>query len=125
MADKQQGNGELSLIGSGTVVEGKIRTDGSIRVDGRLVGDVVAKANAAVGINGVVEGTVTAHNVSLAGKVSGTVTASEKLILEAKSVMRGDVRASRLVVDEGALFDGQCAMTSQSGPGRIASQRES
>jgi cytoskeletal protein CcmA (bactofilin family) len=124
MADKQQGNGELSLIGSGTVVEGKIRTDGSIRVDGRLVGDVVAKANAAVGINGVVEGTVTARNVSLAGKVNGTVTASEKLILEAKSVMRGDVRASRLVVDEGAMFDGECAMTSQSGPGRSTSQRE-
>jgi len=124
MADKHQGNGELSLIGSGTVVEGKIRTDGSIRVDGRLVGDLVAKSNAAVGINGVVEGTVTARNVSLAGKVNGTVTASEKLILEAKSVMHGDIRASRLVVDEGAMFDGQCAMTSQSGSGRIGAQRE-
>jgi cytoskeletal protein CcmA (bactofilin family) len=123
MADKQQANGELSLIGAGTVVEGKIRTDGSVRVDGRLVGDLVAKANAAVGINGVVEGTVTARNISLAGKVNGTVTASEKLILESKSVMRGDIRASRLVVDEGAMFDGECAMTAPTG--KASSQRDS
>jgi cytoskeletal protein CcmA (bactofilin family) len=39
------------------------------------------------------------------------VTATEKLVLEGKSVMKGDIRAARLVVDEGAVFDGQCAMS--------------
>ena len=112
MADKPQTNGELSLVGTKTTIEGVIRTEGSIRIDGRLVGDVIAKANAAVGATGLVEGNVTARNISLAGKVNGTVTAYEKLVLEGKSVMRGDVRAARLVVDEGALFDGHCAMSS-------------
>lgn len=111
MADKPQTNGELSLVGTKTTIEGVIRTEGSIRIDGRLVGDVIAKANAAVGATGLVEGNVTARNISLAGKVNGTVTAYEKLVLEGKSVMRGDVRAARLVVDEGALFDGHCAMS--------------
>jgi cytoskeletal protein CcmA (bactofilin family) len=110
MADKP-GNGVLSLIGSGTVVEGKIVTDGSVRVDGRLVGDIASKANVTVGATGSVEGTIHGTNISLAGKVKGTVSASEKLILEAKSQMRGDIRAQRLVVDEGAMFDGNCAMT--------------
>lgn len=113
MADKQQTNGELSLVGTKTVIEGVIRTEGSIRIDGRLVGDIIAKSNAAVGLTGSVEGNVTARNISLAGKVSGTVTAAEKLVLEAKSVMRGDIRAARLVVDEGAMFDGKCAMAGQ------------
>lgn len=113
MADKQQTNGELSLVGTKTVIEGVIRTEGSIRIDGRLVGDIIAKANAAVGLTGSVEGNVTARNISVAGKVSGTVTAAEKLVLEGKSVMRGDIRAARLVVDEGAVFDGKCAMAGQ------------
>ena len=110
MADKQV-NGELSFVGSNTVVEGKIKTDGSIRIDGKLVGDLVSKANAALGANGVIEGNLTARNVALAGKVTGTVTAAEKLVLEARSIVKGDVRAARLVVDEGAVFDGHCAMS--------------
>jgi cytoskeletal protein CcmA (bactofilin family) len=112
MAEKQAADGELSFVGPGTVIEGKVRTEGSIRIDGKLVGDVVAKANAAVGSNGSIEGTLTARNISLAGKVQGTVTATEKLVLEGKSILRGDIRAARLVIDEGAVFDGQCAMSS-------------
>ncbi len=125
MAEKQAGNGELSLVGSGTTIEGKIKTEGSIRIDGKLVGELLAKANAAVGINGIVEGSLVAKNVSLAGKVHGTVTATDKLVLEGKSVMKGDIRASRLVIDEGAMFDGQCAMTTSVVGGKLGWQRES
>jgi cytoskeletal protein CcmA (bactofilin family) len=113
-----EASSELSLVGAGTVIEGKIRTEGSIRVDGKLHGDLLAKVNIAVGEHGVIEGNVSARNVSLAGKVSGTVTATEKLVLEGRSVMKGDIRATRLVVDEGAMFDGHCAMTTQGGPQR-------
>ncbi len=115
MADKTRGNDDLSLIGAGTLIEGKIKTDGSIRVDGTLIGEIVAKASAAIGLTGTVEGGVMAKNVTIAGKVKGTVTATEKLTLEGKSITRGDIRASKLIVDEGATFDGQCAMTSQNG----------
>jgi len=114
VAEKRQENGELSLIGAGAVIEGKIKTEGNVRIDGKLVGDIVTKANAAIGAAGSVEGSVTAKNISVAGKVQGTVTANEKLILEAKSIIRGDIRAARLVIDEGAMFDGKCAMTGHS-----------
>lgn len=115
MSEKRQGEGDLSLLSAGTSIEGKITTDGSIRVDGKLVGDLVAKANAAVGATGTVEGNVEAKNVSIAGRVVGNITATGKLILEEKSVMRGDIRASILVVDEGAVFDGRCAMPREEG----------
>ncbi len=114
MAEKRQAEGELSLIGSGTVVEGKITTEGSIRIDGTLVGDVLAKANAAIGASGVVKGTISAKNVTLSGRVKGTVMASEKLVLESKSVLQGDIKSVRLVVDEGAVFEGQCSMPAES-----------
>lgn len=113
MSDKRPVEGDLSLLSAGTSVEGRITTEGSIRVDGRLVGDIIAKANAAVGATGTVQGSVEASNVSIAGTVHGNVTATSKLILEEKSVMRGDIRASILVVDEGATFDGHCEMTKQ------------
>ncbi len=115
MGEKRQTEGELSLIGSGTVVEGKITTEGSIRIDGTLVGDVLAKANAAIGASGVVKGTISARNVTLSGKVKGTVMASEKLVLESKSVLQGDIKSVKLVVDEGAVFEGQCSMPAEAG----------
>jgi cytoskeletal protein CcmA (bactofilin family) len=111
MADKIQGNGTLSLVGAGTTIEGKLKSDGSVRIDGKVVGDVAAKSNVTVGATGTVDGTISAANISLAGRVLGTLIASEKLVLENKSVMRGDIRAAKLVVDEGAVFDGQCAMS--------------
>ena len=115
MTDKRQTGGELSFIGVGTRVEGWVTTEGSIRIDGTVVGDCVAKDSAAVGPSGSLEGNLSAKNVSLAGKVKGTITASEKLILESKSLLQGDIKAMRLVVDEGATFDGRCTMSTESG----------
>jgi len=124
MADKNQAAGTFSVIGNNTVITGNIRTEGSIRVDGKIVGNVVTQADAAVGINGVVEGSVDARNITVAGKVMGTLTAAQKLVLEGKSVMKGDIRTARLVVDEGAVFDGRSAMTAGSAPPAAAPPRE-
>ncbi len=107
---------ELNLIGAGTVVEGKIRSQGSVRVDGKLIGDVTATESIAVGLSGEIEGNVTAKTVMVGGKIRGAVNAAEKIVFEGKSVVRGDIRATRLIVDEGAVFDGRVSM-SDKGPG--------
>lgn len=115
MADKNQVP-DLTLIAGNTSFEGKIKTDGSIRIDGKFIGDINVKSNAAIGPTGSIEGTIVARNITVAGKIAGTVTAAEKLVLEAKSVMQGDIRAAKLVVDEGAMFDGKCDMKQGSHP---------
>ena len=102
---------EMNIIGAGTVVEGKIRSQGNVRVDGKLIGELTASESLSIGITGEVEGNVTAKNVTVGGKVRGTINASEKIIFEGKSVVRGDIRATRLVVDEGSIFDGRVSMT--------------
>jgi cytoskeletal protein CcmA (bactofilin family) len=102
---------EMNLIAIGTVIEGKIRSQGSVRIDGKLIGDVTAGESLAVGLTGEVEGNVTAKNVTVGGKIRGTLSAAEKIVFEGKSVVRGDVRATRLVVDEGCIFDGRISMT--------------
>lgn len=112
MTGKNQPFGDLSLVGKGSTVEGSIKTDGGIRIDGTVIGEIRAKAAAAVGEGGVVDGSLTAKSISVAGKVRGNLTATEKLTLESRSIVSGDIRAARLIVDEGAVFDGKCKMSS-------------
>ena len=124
MADKTQASTTFSVIGTGTVINGNIKTEGSIRVDGRVVGNVITQADAAVGLSGVVEGSIDARNITVAGKVLGTLTAGQKLVLESRSVMRGDLRTARLVVDEGAVFDGRSTMAGAPGSTSTPPARE-
>jgi len=104
---------DLNLIGAGTLVEGNIKSKGSVRVDGKLVGEVHVNENLFIGEGGEVEGTVTGRNVNVGGKVKGMVTAAEKLVFEAKSQVRGEIKAKKLIIDEGAFFDGKCTMTDE------------
>ncbi len=113
MAGKELNSKDLNLIGVGTTIEGKIRSQGSLRIDGKLIGEVAVSENIAIGMTGEVEGNVTARNITVGGKVRGNIHAGEKLVFEGKATIRGDVRAAKIVVDEGATFDGNCRMTDQ------------
>jgi cytoskeletal protein CcmA (bactofilin family) len=113
---KTETGSDLNLIAAGTVFEGKLKTPGSIRVDGKVVGDIVATQNISVGTSGDVEGNLTAASVTIGGKLKGSAVAQEKLVFESRAVVRGDIRAAKLVVDEGAQFDGKCAMTVEAKP---------
>ena len=110
MAIKTETGGELNLVAAGTVFEGKLRTPGSIRIDGKIIGEVTAAQNISIGGSGDVDGNITARNVTIGGKIKGMVVAQEKLVFETKAIVRGDIRAAKLVIDEGAMFDGKCMM---------------
>ena len=108
---KTETGSELNLVAAGTVFEGKLRTPGSIRIEGKIIGEVNAAQSISLGSTGDVEGNMTAKSVTIGGKIKGTITAQEKLVLESKAVVRGDIRAAKLVIDEGAQFDGKCVMS--------------
>ena len=110
MAVKPETTAELNLIAAGTMLEGKLRTPGSIRIDGKIVGNVSATQSISIGSTGDVDGDLSAKNVTIGGKITGTIVAQEKLVFESKAVIRGDIRAAKLVIDEGAMFDGRCTM---------------
>ncbi len=102
---------ELNIIAAHTSVEGKIKAQGSLRIDGKIIGDINASENIAIGAVGEVEGNITAKNIIVGGKVRGNIFASEKILLESKSVVHGDVKANKLIVDEGATFNGRVSMS--------------
>ena len=124
MSTKDSVSSELNLIAAGTVFEGKIRTPGSLRIDGRLVGDIMATQNVSIGSSGDVTGNISAKNITIGGKVAGSVIAQEKLVFEPKAIMKGDVRASKLVISEGAVYDGQCVMSDAKGPANLVELRQ-
>jgi cytoskeletal protein CcmA (bactofilin family) len=104
---------DVSIISKGVNIEGKLNSEGNVRIDGIIRGDVLVSGNLTLGETSEITGEVKAENITLSGKVIGTVTANEKIVLEGKGVLKGDLIAKVLVVEPGGLFDGKCTMTKE------------
>lgn len=100
----------INLIGAGTVIEGDIRSNGDIRIDGTVYGHVISKAKVVIGATGVVEGDVNSQNSDVSGTIKGKTVVSELLFLKATSKVIGDIVTGKLVVEVGATFTGSCNM---------------
>jgi len=101
---------ETTIISNGVKIEGKVSSSGNIRVDGEIQGDITSQSSVTVGENGKVNGQINAENITVGGLVTGIVKAKEKLILESKANLNGDLFTKILVVESGAKFDGKSKM---------------
>ncbi len=109
-------SGDLNtIIGKGTYFEGNIKVQSSLRVDGRVKGRVSTSDSLIVGKEGEIEGEVSVKNAVIGGKVQGKVHATGKVVLEANSRFNGELKTAKLVIDEGAIFDGVCSMGQEDG----------
>jgi cytoskeletal protein CcmA (bactofilin family) len=119
-------NDDITIISHGVKLEGKLSSGGSIRVDGTIQGDIISQANVTVGEQGDVSGQINATSVTVGGKVVGSVNAKEKIIMESKANLKGDIFTKILVVEAGARFDGKSNMGEVKDvpkPQNIASQK--
>lgn len=111
MKTKMNGDSEeITIISYGVKVEGKVSSNGSIRLDGTIQGDIICQGNVTVGESGEVFGKVNGQSITIGGKVEGTINAKEKLMLESKADLKGDIFTKILVVEAGARFDGKSNM---------------
>lgn len=101
---------EATVISRGVKIEGKLSCSGSIRLDGEVQGDISSQSTVIVGENGKVNGQINADSITIGGKVTGTVRAKEKIVLEAKANLKGDIITKILSVDAGAVFNGNSKM---------------
>ena len=104
------GTSSINLIGAGTVVEGDIKSNGDIRIDGSVLGNVISKAKVVVGATGSIDGNVTSQNADVSGSIRGKVTVNELLFLKSSANIQGDIVTGKLVVEVGATFTGTCNM---------------
>jgi len=111
MSKTLAGEGTMNtLVGHGTTLEGSLNVSSSMRVDGKILGQVTCSDSLLVGKTGVVEASVKVKNATVGGKVVGDIEASEVVILEGNSTVIGDVTTKKLIIEEGAVLNGTCHM---------------
>lgn len=99
-----------TLIGKNTGIEGALTAEGTVRVDGKVKGDVTLSGNLIVGEEGSIKGNVKADCIVLSGIIEGNITAANQLHLTPTSRLIGDIDVRNIVIDEGAVFHGSCKM---------------
>ena len=104
--------GRLSgFVGHGTVLTGETNFQMMLRVDGHLTGTVVSDGGTLiVGTNGQVDANVSVGVATINGIVNGDVIATEKIQLGRTARVMGNLATPRLVIEEGAIFEGGCSM---------------
>lgn len=107
------------FMDEGTEFHGELRFRHTFRVDGRIKGRIVSENTLIVGETGQVDADIECAVVSIKGTVTGRVHAKERIELLAGSRVQAALVSPRLVIEEGAFFQGECDM-SPAAAGQIA-----
>ena len=99
-----------TFIGADTKVEGTLITHSSVRIDGKVVGGVVADGTVVLSSNGEIQGNVMAENIIVAGLVDGNLNIKDKTNIEPTGEVYGDINTARVLIDEQSVFQGKCNM---------------
>jgi len=97
-------------------IEGSITFQKELLIDGKVQGQINSDGVLTIGENADIHGDIKAKSITIFGKVHGNIAAAERCELKSKSVLQGDLKAARLLMEDGATFNGQSEVTSKSGP---------
>ena len=96
----------ITLLAKGVVLKGEIHVEGTVRIDGRLDGDIQTKGQVIIGEDGLVQGTITAGTVISSGRIKAKVTANERVQLMKTATLIGEIMTPILIMEEGAKLQG-------------------
>ncbi|MFA4880741.1 MAG: polymer-forming cytoskeletal protein [Candidatus Doudnabacteria bacterium] len=99
-----------TIVGPSVKVEGELSSEGNVRIDGQVAGNVRTSQNLAVGEQAVISANVKALNAVIAGKIKGNITVEEALEITETGQVEGDITAKIISISPGAIFQGQCQM---------------
>lgn len=102
-----------NLISLGTKIKGDIETDGDLRIDGSLIGNIITKGKLVVGDSASIEGTIECENSDISGKVVAKLKVNNLLLLKESARFSGDIITKKISIEPGAVFSGSCQMTSE------------
>jgi len=100
----------LNTLVKGTVVDGSLRCDSDLRVDGTIKGKLTCKSKVIIGPTGAVEGEINCANAVIEGRFKGKLQVSELLNVRETAEVEGDITTNKLLVQSGAKFNVTCKM---------------
>lgn len=100
----------INRIVEGTSIEGEIRCESNIRIDGTFTGNLTTKGRLVVGPAGRIEGIVVCQNAEVEGLVKGRLSVQQLLSLKGSAKVEGDIFTDKLAIEPGASFTGACNM---------------
>ncbi len=100
----------LNRIVEGTIIEGDIKSDSNIRIDGYVKGTINVKGRLVLGLTGKIDGNIFCKNADLEGKLNGTIEVDELLSLKTTAKLQGEISTNKLSIEPGAIFSGNCKM---------------
>ena len=104
-------NNTINLISTGTDITGDVKSNGDIRIDGTLTGNLNTKGKVVIGPTGKISGEVICKNSEVSGMVEGKIIVGQLLNLKASSKILGDIDTAKLSIEPGAVFTGTCKMS--------------
>jgi cytoskeletal protein CcmA (bactofilin family) len=117
-------NTTINLISNGTDITGDIISNGDIRIDGSVTGTLNTKGKVVIGPTGKIKGEVFCKNSEISGIIEGKITVSQLLNLKASSKIIGDIVTSKLSIEPGAKFSGNCKMSENDNNGESGASKE-
>ena len=99
-----------TLVGIGSTINGDIVGNDSLLINGVVTGNVTTESTIRVGTTGVIKGNVKARSAIIGGVIEGNLDTKENTTLGSQSRLLGDLRTSKLKIEEGATFEGRCVM---------------
>ncbi len=103
-----------AYLDKGCKISGKLSFDGPARIDGQVDGEIHAKESITIGESAVLTAQIRAASVVVAGKLSGDIVATQRIEIRPMAKVLGNLTSPVLVIHEGALFEGHCAMQIES-----------
>ncbi len=99
-----------AFLGKGTEFKGVISFEGTIRVDGKVEGEIISKDTLIASDGAFLNGEISVGTIISSGRIVGNVTATDKVHLLAPAYMQGTIKTPKLIIEEGVTFDGKSEM---------------
>lgn len=99
-----------TIVSSAMRIEGELKSNGNIRIDGIISGKVQTSADLIIGSNAQIDADLTAQNAVIGGVVKGNVTVKNALLILETGKILGNITCNNLGIKEGAYFSGNCRM---------------
>ena len=99
----------VAYLDCGTKLSGKLHFEGPARIDGHIDGEVDGK-EITIGESAVATAQIRADSIVVCGKVKGEITATQRIEIRSTGKIIGNITAPKLIVQDGAIFEGHCSM---------------